>query len=321
VGRINKIFQNMRSPNGSNWRAIVLSIFAASIFWLFQSLNKNYSTNLTYPIAFDFPVENYVIIDDLPDEVQINISGIGWNIFRKTFSFGLNPVRVHLESPATTPKIIGSALLANINDQLPQFQVNYVISDTLHLNIESKAVRKFGVYVDSLSLDLKDNFKITGAIAVRPDSVMLSGPQSIIEQLPANLPIRVGQQNIDESYDESINFEIRGYQQSLLDADPPGIDVQFEVAEFVTVSYNLKLAKLDSIDRGIYAYDSMVRVVYNLPRSAQAIVDKEEIIVVALPETLNMEDSTLQLFIQHYPEEISSIRLDSALTHLKIIYE
>lgn len=311
----------MRSPKGSNWKAILLSILAASIFWLFQSLNKNYSTNLTYPIAFDFPEENYVIIDDLPDEVQINISGIGWNIFRKTFSLGLNPVRVYLESPATTSKIVGSALLANINDQLPQFQVNYVISDTLFLNIEPKATRSFGVYADSLSLDLKTNFKITSSIVVSPDSVTISGPLFIIKQLPVHLPIKVGQQNIDEPFDESINFEIRGYQQSLLIVDPPNINVQFDVEEFVTVSYNLKLAKLDSIDRGIYALDSMLKVVYSLPRSAQAGVDKEEILVVALPETLNKADSTVQLFIQQYPEVISSIQLDSASTLLKIIYE
>jgi len=311
----------MRSPNGSNWKAILLSILAASIFWLFQSLNKNYSTNLTYPIAFDFPKENYVIIDELPDEVQINISGIGWNIFRKTFSLGLNPVRIHLESPATTPKIMGSTLLANINDQLPRLQVNYVISDTLYLNIEPKAARTFGVYADSLSIDLKSNFKITSTIMVSPDSVTITGPQSIIKQLPINLPIRVGQQKIDEPFDESINFEIRGYQQSLLKVDPPNINVRFDVEEFVTVSYNMKLAQLDSIDRGIYALDSTVRVVYTLPRSAQAVVDKEAIQVVALPETLNRTDSTVQLFIQHYPEVISSIQLDSTSTLLKVIYE
>ncbi len=311
----------MRSPKGSNWKAILLSILAASVFWLFQSLNKNYSTNLNYPIAFDFPAEQYVIIDKLPDEVQINISGIGWAIFRKTFSVGLNPIRVHLENPASTAKIIGASLLANINDQLPQFQVNYVISDTLYLNIEKKAVRTFGIFADSLSIDLRENFRIISKVSTDPDSVTISGPESVIKQLPASLPLRVGQQKIDELYDEAIKFEIRGYQQSLLVVTPEDINVQFDVEEFVTVSYKVKIVEADSVQTQIYAIDSVVNVIYSLPRSAQASIDKEEIIVTALLETLNEEDSTVQLVIASYPDVISSISLDSTSTYLKVVYE
>ncbi len=321
MGAIKNIFQNIRSPKGSNWKAILLSILAASVFWLFQSLNKDYSTNLSYPIAFDFPVEQHVIIDELPDEVQINVSGIGWAIFRKTFSIGLNPIRVHLENPAFTAKIIGTSLLANINDQLPQFQVNYVISDTLYLNIEKKAVRTFGVFADSLSIDLKENFRIISNLSTDPDSVTISGPESIIKQLPSSLPLKIGQQKIDESFDEEIAFQIRGYQQSLLEVSPEDINVKFDVEEFVTVSYKVKIAELDSTQTKIYAIDSTVNVVYSLPRSAQASIDKEEIIVEALLETLNKEDSTVQLVIVSYPDMISSITLDSTSTFLKVIYE
>ena len=321
MGRINKTFQNILSLKGNNWKAILLSILVAAIFWLFHSLNKNYSTNLNHPIAFDFPTEQYVIMDELPEEIQINISGIGWNIFRKTFSFGLNPIRIHLESPASTPKIIGAALLANINDQLPQFQVNYVISDTFYLNIEPKASRTFRIYIDSLSIELRNNFRITSLIGTNTDSVAITGPESIVKQLPANLPLRIHQQKIDESFDESIRFEIHGYNQSILNVTPEDIGVQFEVEEFVTISYQVKLTKLQDLETNIYAKDSMVNVTYNISKSAQASINKSEFIIVALPETLNKEDSTLQLSIKNYPEEITSISIDSTSTPLKVIYE
>ena len=321
MGWLRNIFKKSNSSKGSNWKAIVLSILAASVFWLFQSLNKNYSTNLNYPIAFDFPAEQYVVMDDLPDEVQINISGIGWNIFRKTFSFGLNPIRIHLESPASTSKIVGAALLANINDQLPQFQVNYVISDTLQLNIESRASRSFGVYVDSTTIDLKDNFRITSQIMLDSDSVTLSGPKSIIKQLPDRLPISISEQGIDKVFDEVIKFTIRGYQQSLLQVTPEEIGVQFDVEEFVTVSYKVKLTEVEGLEGDIYAMDSMINVIYSIPRSAQATIDKSEIKVVALPETLNKEDSTVQVSILNHPTIISEISLDSSSTYLKVIYE
>lgn len=321
MGRSNKILQNIRFPKGNNWKAVVLSILAAAIFWLFQSLNKNYSTNLNYPITFDFPAEEYVIMDKLPDEVQINISGIGWNIFRKTFSFGLNPIRIHLETPAATRKMMGTALLANINDQLPQFQVNYVISDTLYLNIEPKTSRTFRVYIDSLTIDLKNNYRITSVINTDPDSVSISGPQSIIKQLPANLPLRINEQKIDESLDEAIRFEIRGYQQSLIEVTPEDIDVQFNVEEFVSISDQVEIADLDEFEENIYVIDSTVNVTYTILKSNEGTINRDEILVFALPQTLNKEDSTVQLYIKNYPEQILSISLDSTSTFLKVIYE
>lgn len=321
MGGIKNIFQNIRSQKRSNWKAIVLSILAASVFWLFQSLNKNYSTNLSYPIAFDFPVEQYVIMEELPDEIQINISGIGWNIFRNTFSLALNPLRVHLENPASTPKIIGAGLLASVNDQLPDFKVNYIISDTLYLNIEHKISRTFGLSVDSLAIDLKNNFKITSRISISQDSVIISGPKSIITELPAILPLDISRNRIDESFDELVTLQVRGYQQSLLTKSPEDINVQFDVEEYVTVSYKAKLTELEDIDSDIYAIDSTVNVIYSIPRSAQASINKDEILVVALPETLNKEDSTVQLAIQSYPDVISSISLDSASMYMKVIYE
>lgn len=321
MGRLRNIFKNTNSSKGSNWKAIVLSILAASVFWLFQSLNKDYSTNLNYPIEFDFPAEQYVVMDKLPDEVQINISGIGWNIFRKTFSFGLTPIRIHLESPATTAKLVGAALLANINDQLPQFQVNYVISDTLNLNIEPKSSKNFAVYIDSLSIDLKEDFRMTSQIMTDADSVTLSGPKSIIMKLPDSLPLGISEQAIDKDFEEAIKFTIRGYQQSLLEVVPEEIVVQFDVEEFVTVSYKVKLTKVEDLEVDIYSMDSMINVVYSIPRSAQATIDKSEIAVVALPETLNKEDSTIQVSIQNYPEVISEITLDSTSAYLKVIYE
>jgi hypothetical protein len=321
VGAFKNILQNISSPKGNNWKAIVLSIMAASVFWLFQSLNKEYSTNLNYPIVFDYPAEQYVVIKKLPDEVQINVNGIGWNIFRKTFSIGLIPIRVPLENPSTTPKIIGTSLLANINDQLPQFQVNYVITDTLFLDIDQKSSRTFKIFADSLSIDIKNNYRITSNLIIDPDSVTIMGPISIITQLPPNLPIRISQQNIDEPFDDDIKFEIRGFQQSLLEVTPENINVEFEVEEYVTVSYTTSLLVADSIPSNIYAIDSTVNVTYSIPRSAQASVDKDQIHVVALPETLNKEDSTVELSIRNYPEQIAEIKLDSTSQLMKVIYE
>jgi hypothetical protein len=73
---INSIFNVLRF-NQRNWRAVVLCIFAATVFWFFNALNKTYTTNLRFPLSFDYDHENFVPVKALPRDVRINGQRVG----------------------------------------------------------------------------------------------------------------------------------------------------------------------------------------------------------------------------------------------------
>ena len=84
---------------GNNWRAILLSVLAATTFWFFNALNKNYSTRLNYPLGFSFTRDSVVVVNPLPDKVVVDVSGGGWNLMRKTFLFSATPILLQLDNP------------------------------------------------------------------------------------------------------------------------------------------------------------------------------------------------------------------------------
>src|SRR5436190_17094022 len=101
---INSIFNLLRF-NRKNWKAVVLCGFAATVFWFFNALNKNYTTNINFPIAFEFNQDNYVAVRPLPQVVRVNVTGMGWSLFRKSVGLNVPPLVVPLERPAETKKI------------------------------------------------------------------------------------------------------------------------------------------------------------------------------------------------------------------------
>src|SRR6187431_968935 len=109
---------NLLRFNRKNWKAVVLCVFAATIFWFFNALNKNYTTNITFPLAFDYNSENYVAIRPLPEAVRINVTGMGWDLFRRSLGLKIPPLVIPLERPSQINRIVGSTLPALFANQL-----------------------------------------------------------------------------------------------------------------------------------------------------------------------------------------------------------
>jgi len=87
--------------NLSNIKVVVLCIVAATTFWVLNALNKdNYSTIVDYPIQWKFDEENYVAVKALPKNIQIQITGNGWDLLRKYFNISSTPYSIQLDSPA-----------------------------------------------------------------------------------------------------------------------------------------------------------------------------------------------------------------------------
>ena len=180
---INSIFSFLRF-NKRNWKAVVLCLFAATVFWFFNALNKNYSTNINFPLEFDYDREQYTTVKALPTSVRMNVSGLGWDLFRKSSGLKVPPLIIPLEKPTEVNKIVGGTLPALFSTQLEGLQINFVLSDTLHVHIDEKVRRKFNLEIDSVWRYLNPDYAVVSKIKLVPDTVWVEGPKKIINALP-----------------------------------------------------------------------------------------------------------------------------------------
>lgn len=262
---VNSIFRLLH-VNKKNWKAISLCVLAATIFWFLDSLNDNYTANVNFPLKFDFNEEEYIPVDPLPDRLTINVSGMGWDLFRRSAGLRRSPLVIPLDRPASVRKIVGSTLPAVISDQIEGLEINFVVNDTIYLNIEPREQKWLTLRIDTVERFLRPGYGVVSDILIHPDSVLASGPLSHVSELTPSLPVVLEHVNIDEDYDEEVEVYIA--ERPLITFMPPSVNVSFRVEEYVQVTDSVKL------------------VLVNLPEAA-----KPELQIEKLPVTLSVRRS------------------------------
>lgn len=262
---VNSIF-NILKFNRRNWKAVVLCIFTATVFWFFNALNKTYTTNINFPLAFDYDEENFMPVDGLPQSVRLNVTGNGWELFKRSTGVKLDPLEIPLERPAEVKKIVGSGLTFAFTNQLNGLEINRVLNDTLYLDLEPRIGRWIKLAVDSIQYNIKQGHGLTSDIAIVPDSTYVVGPKRIVEKIKEPVMLDIPQRNIDEHYIENIEVELPF--QKVLSREPVSVSVMFNVEEMITVM------------------DSIQLVVENIPPSVSDVMNSGRLpVTVSIPES------------------------------------
>lgn len=235
--------------NRKNWKAVALCFLTATVFWFFNALNKNYSTNITFPLEFDFDRESYVPVSPLPRQVKLNVTGIGWDLFRRSSGLKVPALVIPLERPADVKKIV--AVPALFAHQLERFNINFVLSDTFRLAIEPILRRSVTLRLDPASIDIKPGYVRTSEPKLTPDSVELQGPHSIIQSFIEPVLLRLGEQDLDENYREDVEVEF--LHNELLQRNPPVVTVEFTVDRLVELNDSIPL-KIINYPKGANPY-------------------------------------------------------------------
>lgn len=264
MGFLSSIFNILRF-NQRNWKAVVLCVLTASVFWCFNALNKRYTTTLNFPVQFDYDRERFIAVRPLPSSVKINVTGIGWNLLRRSTGVRVVPLVISLERPAEVRKIVGSSLPAVFSSQLSGFEVNFILTDTLHLTVERKGSRLLKLEPDITNILFREGYTITSPLTITPDTVRLNGPMSLLSSLPNPLSLKIPQRNIDDDFHELIRITF--LNDELIYRNPETVDVSFKVDKLVEISDSVQLA------------------VSNAPRNSWPFIERQKLpFRIAVPE-------------------------------------
>jgi len=118
---IDKILEGLKyifTPSNKNLKVVLLCVIGATTFWFFNALNKNYTTDMRYPVVFEYDSDSSVLVRKLPEFIEINVSGGGWELLRTTIWFNRNSLIIPIENPFNTSFISGQQLFILLNNDL-----------------------------------------------------------------------------------------------------------------------------------------------------------------------------------------------------------
>lgn len=262
----------------------MLCIFAATIFWFLNALNKTYTTNINFPLRFDYDRENFVPVKSLPSQVRINVTGPGWDLFKRSTGVKVVPLEIPLERPSEVKKIVGINLPKFFSNQVEGLEINFVLTDTLYVDLEPKAGRWIKLSVDSLHRNLRKGYGVASEVSIMPDSVFIEGPARIVSHFKEPFLLTLPQRNIDENFMDDV--EINLPSSDVIKRDPPTVAVMFDVEKLVSVKDSLLIA-LENVPSTVsYAEMKYIPVTLLVPEN---MVDQ-----------LNLDTARAVLNLQHF---------------------
>src|SRR5579859_4989284 len=234
-----RIFINLFRFDRANWKVVSLCVLTAMVFWIFNAFNKNYSTNVRFPVLFEFDGEKYAPAEHLPKTVNLNVTGNGWDLFRKYLGVKIPPVVIPLERPKEIKKIVGSTMAPLLATQVGNLKINYVVTDTLHLQIDERDAHRYKLFADISGVSFKKGYGRISPVVLLPDSVELAGPQSRLHALYDSIVLSLEEKNLSENFRTEVEVTFPGSE--FVKTDPSIAQVMFEVGEVQNVSTRLKV--------------------------------------------------------------------------------
>ncbi len=233
-----RVIGNLLRFDRANWKAVVLCILAATTFWLFNAFNKNHTTSIKFPLRFEYDQERFIPASALPDQVNMHVSGNGWDLFRNQLGLKLPELTIALEHPLEVKKIVASSLQSMFQPQVGKLRINFLVTDTLRIQIDEKDFHKYKVVVDLSNFTFKKGYGRISPVVVLPDSITLDGPKSVLHNLPDMLSIIIEGNSVDQNFNDDMEVVVTGES---ITRNPSVVKVMFEVGPVIDVKKRLPL--------------------------------------------------------------------------------
>ncbi len=177
-----------------NKRLIIFFFFLllSILFWFLTVLNKDYDTILSYPLRYTRIPGELVLINDVTDRLDLDVQSRGFTLLRLKMQSRLSPLALDVNSfslqsvPGESPIVlylVTNLIVEKLQQQLTsEIRIKSVFPDTLMVQLSERYAKKLAIKLD-LDLEFERQYMQVGKLKITPDSVIVSGPKSIIDTL------------------------------------------------------------------------------------------------------------------------------------------
>lgn len=307
-----RVFVNLFQFNRTNWKAVALCFIAAAIFWLFNAFNKSYSTNIRFPLRFDYNQEKFIPINSLPRDVRVNVSGNGWDLFRKSIGIKLPELNISLPRPTEVKKIVASSLTPSFSEQLGSgLRINYIVNDTLRLQIDELDSHKFKLFADLSQVTFSEGYGRVSPVAVLPDSVKLEGAKSLLHQLPDSIALIMPKSELDDPFRKEVEIVIPNSESIV--RNPSVATIMFEVGSVEKIDAYVTIL-LANVNRSFkQTFIDSVKIRIRIPKEQAETFNEDRHLILAIAQMKNKPKGMyrLQPALTGLPKYAEVLSIDS----------
>lgn len=181
---------------------LMICIGIALVFWMFTKMAHQYESTLNVNVNFTVP-EGKILVSPPPEKIRARLTAGGWDLFFRHLRGLGNSVTIPLSANPT--QVISTRLQEiYIEEALKErYSVENKSLENITLQIDDSASRKIPIELIR-NIRLAPQYQLTDSVMVKPDSILMTGPLSLIKNFKTWYT-----QSLDlNEVDETINVEV-----------------------------------------------------------------------------------------------------------------
>jgi len=227
--KIKEFAQRFRLTETKKDRAILMTcIGIAFVFWVLVKLSQPYIGECKILLDYDLP-EDKVLRETPPQTIVATIKGNGWDLFKEYRNNGEREVKIDVLEDRNYLNI--NELINNINSVLDNkdLEVQQLSPNFIIVNLDNKAFKKVPIrLVDSSTI--ADQHFLTDSIRLSKDSVLIAGPESVVNQFTFWETTPLDFKDLKE--DMVIPLLLKSPDNGQLEIDPLGVEANISVEKY-----------------------------------------------------------------------------------------
>ncbi|MEQ8560649.1 MAG: hypothetical protein RID18_04000 [Cytophagales bacterium] len=145
-----------------------------------------------------------------------------------------------------------------------------------------------------------EGHRLQDSIIIVPDSVSLTGPKSILENLRDNFKISLPDREIAEDFDEQIELDF--ISNPLVSLTRETVNVYFKVERIIDKQMNISIEAVNFPEGDIKIIPESVDFRFKVSEQKFDAIEFDSLIVIADYNKLNSRDSSIKLELKNIPE-------------------
>ncbi|BDD10477.1 hypothetical protein FUAX_29090 [Fulvitalea axinellae] len=316
--QIKRFLRYLAPADKERLKIMIMCFVTATIFWFFNALNKDYRTDITYPISFEYEnPEEYTVVEPLPENMTVQIKGRGWRLLSLVFDYDPEPFPIILTAPDEIKTQNTAPLMQSIKNFFKERHdifVDNIMPTAFQIDIETRVERKLPAYVDPSTLKLGKNIRLKGVPTVTPKLVSVTGPDKYVNSLPDSIAISLSDQTIEENFDENVPIEIPN--SDWIETYPSKVKVRIEVYTVASLQHRAVVVPVN-FPYGYKLATDITWLSYTIPKDHPDRLSDQDFIVEADFRKM-LPDSTIRPELVQFPSGVESVKLDTM--RLKVIH-
>jgi len=178
----------IRFKGFSNKKLLLVCLGLSVVLWIFTALSEAYEHNVSCQVQYMNLPDDLIPVFPLTNDVELRLRGSGFDLL-KLSKPKTKKVQIDYELFGGTQEILNSELKGLISDQLSNFYIEHVRPTVFPFSFQTKQSKKVPIVLKK-QLTTNNNWFVEEHIQLTPDSVLISGPEDLMDTLqswPTNL--------------------------------------------------------------------------------------------------------------------------------------